>query len=59
MHVYVLQLLPVVTVSRMQSHARAVAMIGAGLLRLTLDQTAWSLSGTLIMGTLHGCYLLQ
>jgi len=34
----------------MQSRAHAVAMIGAGSLQLTLDQTAWSLSGILIMG---------
>ena len=37
-------------VSRMQSRARAVAMIGAGSSLLTLDQIAWSLSGILVLG---------
>jgi len=35
----------------MPSHAHAVAIIVAGLLQLTLDQIAWSLSGILVLGT--------
>jgi len=37
-------------VSRMLSRALAVAIIIAGLLQLTSDQIAWSLSGILILG---------